>query len=316
MLSTIVAAVKALIAKLLAIFIRKPALPVPKESEQLALPMPDVPHVDNLGVAPKVDVPFDLEPEHVEMIEDTDKTTTYAILQGEPMATKQLVFFKGMEHLSAKDLRALDDTAKWIGIETDWLDAAIAFETANTFSVSKPNAAGSGAMGLIQFMPETSVNIGIIKAGPKPPTSQPDARKAWYADIKVRSQAALSKMTFQEQLGWVRKYFLPNRGKLKSLEDVYLTIFYPIEIGRAPTDIIAYTGDPVYTQNAGFDRGEKGFITRGDVTATIVNKLHGAIATGQQIAVPVALGTGIALAMGAAAYGLYHLAKGGPEATA
>ena len=50
-----------------------------------------------------------------------------------------------------------------IGLELDinpnHLMAAMAFETGGTFSPSKKNAAGSGATGLIQFMPSTARDL-------------------------------------------------------------------------------------------------------------------------------------------------------------
>ncbi len=100
------------------------------------------------------------------------------------------------------------------------------------------------------------------------------------------------------------------RGKLHSLDDVYLYIFSPKGIGK-PADFVMYTqGEKAYEQNIGFDRDGKGYITRGDVTGSIDSLLAQALAMGSRLAVPAAitLGTGIlfALLIGGA---LYELGK-------
>jgi membrane-bound lytic murein transglycosylase B len=43
-----------------------------------------------------------------------------------------------------------------LGVSPDFLMACMAFETGETFSPAIKNAAGSGAVGLIQFMPSTA----------------------------------------------------------------------------------------------------------------------------------------------------------------
>lgn len=43
-----------------------------------------------------------------------------------------------------------------LGVDPDFLMACMAFESGGTFSPSIKNAAGSGAIGLIQFMPSTA----------------------------------------------------------------------------------------------------------------------------------------------------------------
>lgn len=178
-----------------------------------------------------------------------------------------VVAIHGIEKLTPADLKALADAANWIGINVDWLATAMSFESGlNPAAVN----ASSGATGLIQFMPSTAQNLGT-------------------------TTAALKQMTFIQQLEYVKAYFAPKRGQLHSLEDVYLAIFYPAEIGKSPTDVIASAGNPVYDQNAVFDRTGKGYITREDVTATITSLLNQAVAMGQRIAIPgaaVAAGIG------------------------
>ena len=48
------------------------------------------------------------------------------------------------------------EICKRLDINPDYLMACMAFETGETFSPKEPNKKGSGAIGLIQFMPETA----------------------------------------------------------------------------------------------------------------------------------------------------------------
>jgi peptidoglycan hydrolase-like protein with peptidoglycan-binding domain len=149
---------------------------------------------------------------------------------------------RGIEKLDQAELKALVDAANWIGINPDWLASAISFESG--FSTSIANAAGSGAVGLIQFMPSTAAGLGT-------------------------STAALKQMSFTQQLEYVKKYFAPYQGKLTSLEDTYLAIFYPAFIGKANDAVLGSTGSAIYNQNAGFDKTHKGYVTKEDITSTI-----------------------------------------------
>lgn len=157
----------------------------------------------------------------------------------------------GIEHLSASDLAALSAVSHRLGIDPSWLAAAMSFETGGTFSPSIKNKAGSGAMGLIQFMPSTAANLGT-------------------------STDALARMTFQQQLPYVEKYFAPHAGKMRSLDDVYLAIFYPAAIGKPPGTVIATQGSAIYSQNAGFDKQGKGSFTISDITAAVNRVLDSA----------------------------------------
>lgn len=85
------------------------------------------------------------------------------------------------------------------GAGPDYLMACIAFETGETFDPAIRNAAGSGATGLIQFMPSTARGLG---------TTTDD----------------LAKLSAEDQLKFVYLYFLPYKGRLKNLGDVYMAI--------------------------------------------------------------------------------------------
>jgi hypothetical protein len=182
----------------------------------------------------------------------------------------------GIERLSPDELGALADAADWIGIDVDWLAAVISFETGGTFDPAQPNRAGSGAVGLIQFMPSTAKSLGT-------------------------STDALARMTFTVQLAYVKKFFAPHRGQLHSLEDTYLAVFMPAALGKAPSDVVASQDGHAglmastsqnalaYKQNAGFDRDKKGYFTRRDITDTITGHLGTAVARGRRVRIPEAV---------------------------
>jgi hypothetical protein len=139
--------------------------------------------------------------------------------------------------------------AKAIGIPVDWLATVISFETGGTFSPSVQNKAGSGATGLIQFMPSTAAALLKVK----------DPQLARFMT---------SRMSFKEQLTkMVVPYF--KGGTYKSLDDVYLKVFYPAAMNKPKDHVVGTAPSPVYSQNAGFDRDSKGYITKGDITRTI-----------------------------------------------
>ncbi|MGA3402103.1 MAG: hypothetical protein ABSC95_23050 [Acetobacteraceae bacterium] len=129
----------------------------------------------------------------------------------------------------------------------DFLMAAMAFESGESFSASVENEAGSGAIGLIQFMPKTATNLGT-------------------------TSAALAAMTAVAQLDYVKQYFTPYRGKLKTLEDVYMAILYPAAIGAGSDHVLFSSGTLAYSQNAGLDLNGDGSITVGEATSRVRTK--------------------------------------------
>lgn len=150
--------------------------------------------------------------------------------------------------------------ARRLGIMPEWLAAVISFETGGSFDPAQKNHWAdadckrrgipySGAIGLIQFMPSTAKMLGT-------------------------TSALLAAMSFKQQLVYVEKYLASSSGKMKSLEDVYLKVFYPAAMGRPDSYVVGRKGDPgfagrVYVQNAGFDKDHDGVVTRGEICATI-----------------------------------------------
>jgi hypothetical protein len=174
----------------------------------------------------------------------------------------QLIAVKGIEYVDPADLNALIESAKRISIDPNWLASVIAFETGGTWSPSIKNAVGSGATGLIQFMPSTAKQLGTT-----------------VSDLAV--------MSFKDQLKYVEAYFGWFSG-LHNLEDVYLAVFYPKAIGQSNSWVVANQGEAVYTQNSGFDSSQKGYITRGDITSTIRGVYNAGVKRGV-VEVPLAV---------------------------
>lgn len=155
----------------------------------------------------------------------------------------------GVERLSAGQLLALQRAADRLGIPVDWLATVISFETGGTFSPTIRNAAGSGAFGLIQFMPSTAQNL--LKT----------------ATREEAVQKGLS-MSFEQQLEKMVIPYLAGRH-YDNLDDVYLQIFYPVAVNKPGDYVVGRDPSAVYRQNAGFDTSGKGYITKDDITRKI-----------------------------------------------
>lgn len=138
-----------------------------------------------------------------------------------------------------------------LGVSPSHLMACMAFESGETFSSSIRNAAGSGAVGLIQFMPNTARSMGT-------------------------STRALAAMSAAQQLDYVRQYFLPWRGRLHGLGDLYMAILWPKAVGKPDEYILWAKGKaPIaYRQNAGLDANKDGAVTKAEAAAKVEAKLN------------------------------------------
>jgi len=113
--------------------------------------------------------------------------------------------------------------ASSLGIEPDWLMAVMDFESG--LSTTAKNKY-TNATGLIQFMPSTAKSLGT-------------------------TVEALAAMTNLQQLDYVFKYLSPYKGRMKSLTDVYLTVFYPAAVGKPDSFVFS---DKVKEQNPVFNK--------------------------------------------------------------
>ncbi len=127
------------------------------------------------------------------------------------------------------------------------LMACMAFESGESFSPTVRNAAGSGAIGLIQFMAATAAYLE---------TSPHD----------------LALMTAEQQLDIVKKYFKPYASRILTLNDMYMAILLPKYIGKSD-DSTLFDGGIGYRQNSGLDADKDGKVTKAEATAKVRLKL-------------------------------------------
>lgn len=139
----------------------------------------------------------------------------------------------------AEDLQIGDDPHDG----ADKLMACMAWESGRSFRPDVKNMAGSGATGLIQFMPATARGLGTT----------------------VEKLAA---MPAEDQLNFVWKYFKPYKGRLKTLGDLYMAILWPKGVGQ-PADYALFTGGVTYRQNAGLDTNKDGVVTKRETCAKV-----------------------------------------------
>jgi hypothetical protein len=125
--------------------------------------------------------------------------------------------------------------------------ACMHFESGGTFSPSVRNAAGSGATGLIQFMPSTARGLH---------TTTDD----------------LARMTAVEQLRYVGEYFRPYAPRIHSLSDLYMAILLPKYVGHSD-DSILFSHGIAYRQNSGLDTNRDGTVTKREATARVQSHL-------------------------------------------
>jgi hypothetical protein len=90
----------------------------------------------------------------------------------------------------------------------------------------------------------------------------------------------LAAMTSEEQLDYVQKYFAPRKGRLQSLEDVYMTILYPAAIGTAPAAVLFSGDSKAYAQNKGLDADHDGSVTVAEAAAKVRAKFEKGIQAG------------------------------------
>ena len=134
-----------------------------------------------------------------------------------------------------------------LGMDPNNLMAAMAFESARTFRADIENPF-SGAAGLIQFMPATAKGLGT-------------------------STVALKRLTPVAQLEFVRRYFLPQKGRLNDLNDVYMAILWPRAVGRPASHVLFVNGSRQYSQNKGLDVNFDGVVTKAEAASRVQQHL-------------------------------------------
>ena len=144
-------------------------------------------------------------------------------------------------HDPAQFAKKVRDVSSMLDIPAEWLMAVMYLES--KFDVSVKNFKGSGAVGLIQFMPSTAKDLNT---------------SSW----------ALSRMNHLQQLEYVYMYL--NRvkskyGPYKSLTDLYLGILYPKARGQEACYTLFAKPSRAYRQNSGLDEDRDGRVTVMDI---------------------------------------------------
>lgn len=163
----------------------------------------------------------------------------------------------------AKDesfMSGVGDLAEKLNVPTEDLLAVMDFETGGTFDPAQKNMAGSGAVGLIQFMPSTAEGLGT-------------------------STEELAAMTRTEQLEYVEKFLEENYtgrmdGKEGNVSDLYMSVLFPAAVGK-PDDFVLFGEGAMndkfverYEANKGLDLNKDGSITKGEAASKVVDKLN------------------------------------------
>ncbi len=137
--------------------------------------------------------------------------------------------------------------AKEISVDPRDLLTIMSFETGGTFDPAKKNGAGSGATGLIQFMPSTARELGT-------------------------TTSALAGMSQTEQLEYVRSYFHMRKselGEARDLESLYMHVLLP-KAANLSNDAALFaangnavlSGPTAYRQNRGLDVNGDGIVQK------------------------------------------------------
>ena len=129
-----------------------------------------------------------------------------------------------------------------------WLMAVMDAESG--FRASVANRKGSGAVGLIQFMPTTAKELSV-------------------------STFRLKQMNPLQQLEYVFRYFQQVReryGDYTSLTDFYLAVLYPKARHQSPCYTLYAKPSKAYSQNAGLDQDKDGRVTVHDVDLLMQHK--------------------------------------------
>ncbi len=159
-----------------------------------------------------------------------EEKTLYLMEKASIYVTDMVIFEQKVREVSSK-----------LEIPPEWLMAVMYSES--RFNAAAENFRGSGAVGLIQFMPATAKDMGI-------------------------STQKLGKMTHEQQLEWVYRYMNMYRkkyGDYQSLADFYLAILYPKARNQEACYVLYANPSKSYKQNIGLDEDKDGRVTVGDI---------------------------------------------------
>lgn len=159
----------------------------------------------------------------------------------------QISGVRGNANVTPEFLRAVEGVAQRTGAQPEHLMAVMSFETGGTFAADVPNQAGSGATGLIQFMPDTARDLNTTTAD-------------------------LARMTPIQQLPYVEAYLDRHHGRIGSLEGLYTSVLAGHPVG--PGQDLFVQGSREYPQNAGLDFNHDGRITSDEATTAVRRRMQ------------------------------------------
>ncbi len=204
-------------------------------------------------------------------VEETFDEETYRYVSYKPNATRTDIglISSGQEPVYSTTLptNVASDTAFQsevsavagrLGVSEADLMAVMSFETGGTFNPGISNAAGSGATGLIQFMPSTAAGLGT-------------------------STQALAGMSRADQMQYVEKYLSDKGVKGGNLSDLYMAVLFPAAVGK-PDNFVLFgngatipgygAGTRAYSQNRGLDKNGDGSVTKAEASAKVLRHRH------------------------------------------
>jgi hypothetical protein len=152
------------------------------------------------------------------------------------------------DKVSKEFLAKIENISAELEFDPNYLMACMAFETGETFDPCIKSPVSS-ATGLIQFMSSTAKHLGT-------------------------TTEELCKMSDLEQLDYVRKYFLPYKGKIHSIADVYMVIFCPKAVGKDMNYTLYPPTDDQYKANSGLDKDADARISKQEAYNAVKRKLE------------------------------------------
>jgi hypothetical protein len=80
-------------------------------------------------------------------------------------------------------------------------------------------------------------------------------------------------MTAEQQLDYVYQYFVPYRGRLSTLADVYMAVLWPAAIGQPNSYTLFSFPSTAYQQNRGLDANSDGKVTKQEAVNSVQTEL-------------------------------------------
>lgn len=151
------------------------------------------------------------------------------------------------ENVNAFSQKVIEIAGK-LGVKPNWLMQVMKQESSlNHRAVNKLTK----ATGLIQFMPSTAKALGT-------------------------TTEALLAMSNVEQMDYVYKYLAPYANRMKDFDDLYLTILFPVAIGRPDNYVLetkSLSAELIAKMNPIYDLNGDKKVTVGEIRTALLKKV-------------------------------------------